>query len=144
MKAVIEAAISLRGLAPAWKELRRSLPFFGPIRNGRDYARMNALMERLLAEVGDDESHPYADLLDVVATLVGHYEDAHQPAIPSAAAHEVLRHLMDEHGLRQSDLREEIGSQGVVSEVLAGKRALKARHAKALSKRFGVSPSVFL
>jgi len=55
----------------------------------------------------------------------------------------MLRYLMDEHGLRQSDLSE-IGSQGVVSDVLHGKRQLNARQIRALAKRFGVSPAVFL
>jgi HTH-type transcriptional regulator/antitoxin HigA len=38
----------------------------------------------------------------------------------------------------------EIGSQGVVSEVLSGKRSLNSRQIKALSERFGVSPAVFI
>jgi HTH-type transcriptional regulator/antitoxin HigA len=50
---------------------------------------------------------------------------------------------MEQHGLRQRDLRE-IGSQGVVSEVLAGKRELNVRQIRALSERFGVSPATFV
>ncbi len=45
--------------------------------------------------------------------------------------------LMEEHGLRQSDLPE-IVSQGVVSEVLAGKRRLNLRQVQALAARFSV------
>ena len=51
--------------------------------------------------------------------------------------------IMEEHGLTQSDLPE-VGSQGVVSEILHGRRELNTRHIKALSQRFGVSPAVFL
>jgi HTH-type transcriptional regulator/antitoxin HigA len=51
---------------------------------------------------------------------------------------------MKENGLRQADLASEIGSQGVVSEILNGKRVINARQAKALAARFGVSPAVFL
>ena len=50
---------------------------------------------------------------------------------------------MDEHGLTQSDLPE-IGSQGVVSEVLNGKRDLNVRQIRALAARFGVSAAVFI
>ena len=50
---------------------------------------------------------------------------------------------MEDHGLRQSDLPE-IGSQSVVSEVLAGKRKLNARQVKALSRRFGLPADLFL
>jgi HTH-type transcriptional regulator/antitoxin HigA len=50
---------------------------------------------------------------------------------------------MQQHGLKQSDLPE-IGSQGVVSEILAGKRALNVRQVKTLSVRFGVSTATFV
>ena len=56
---------------------------------------------------------------------------------------ETLKALMAEHGFRQSDLKE-IGSQGVMSEILKGKRSLNIRQVKALSKKFHVSPAVFL
>jgi len=49
---------------------------------------------------------------------------------------------MEEHSLNQSDLAE-IGSQGVISEILRGKRELNTRQIRALAKRFAVSPSVF-
>ena len=38
----------------------------------------------------------------------------------------------------------EIGSQGVVSEVLSGKQDLNLRQIQALSQRFHVSPAVFI
>jgi HTH-type transcriptional regulator/antitoxin HigA len=50
---------------------------------------------------------------------------------------------MEEHDLRQSDLPE-IGSQGVVSEILSGKRELNVRQIKELAQRFQVSPAVFI
>ena len=55
----------------------------------------------------------------------------------------MLKYLMREHNIRQSDLPE-IGSQGVVSEVLTGKRDLNVGQVKRLAKRFGVSPEVFI
>ena len=51
--------------------------------------------------------------------------------------------LMEEHGLNQSDLPE-IGSRGVVSEILSGKRQLNIRQIKILSKRFEASPAAFV
>ena len=50
---------------------------------------------------------------------------------------------MDEHGLTQSDFPE-IGSQGVVSDVLRGKREFDVRQIRALATRFHVSPAVFI
>jgi HTH-type transcriptional regulator/antitoxin HigA len=50
---------------------------------------------------------------------------------------------MDEHGLTQSDLSE-VGSQGVISDILRGKRVLNVRQIRALAERFQVSPAVFV
>ncbi len=136
--------LNLNKLIPAWKGLRTSVPFFGPIRNERDYERMQALMDELLQVVEDDEEHPLADLLDVIGMLVAQYEDENTPGLESAKPVEVLKFLMEQHELKQSDLRKEIGTQGVVSEILSGNRAVNARQAKALAKRFGVSPAIFL
>lgn len=134
----------LNRLIPAWKGLRSSVPFFGPIRSERDYERMQTLMNELLGVVGDDEDHLLADLLDVVGILVAQYEDENTPGLESAKPLQVLKFLMEQHGLKQSDLRKEIGTQGVVSEILSGSRQINARQAKALATRFGVSPAVFL
>ncbi|MGL6338812.1 MAG: helix-turn-helix domain-containing protein [Waterburya sp.] len=55
----------------------------------------------------------------------------------------MLLHFMEEYSLSQSDLPE-IGSQGVVSEIINGKRELNIRQIRALAKRFNVAPAVFL
>ena len=55
----------------------------------------------------------------------------------------MLRFFMEEHDLTQSDLSE-VGSQGVVSEILNGRRELNVRQIRALAKRFRVSPAVFI
>ncbi|MBU3694049.1 MAG: hypothetical protein FGM40_04385 [Rhodocyclaceae bacterium] len=70
------------------------------------------------------------------------YEAAHH-LLAEATGAQALRFLMAQHGLKQSDLPE-ICSQGVVSDVLAGKRALDIRQVRALSERFGVSPATFV
>lgn len=144
MKSTATTNVNLDRLVPAWKGLRKSTPFFGPVRNERDYARMQALLDELLEEVGDDENHPLADFLDIVGLLIAQYDQENARRIEPASPQEVLKFLIDQHGLKQSDLRKEIGTQGVVSEVLAGTRKINVRQAKALAQRFGVSPAVFL
>jgi HTH-type transcriptional regulator/antitoxin HigA len=128
-------------VAPAWESLRQAT-HIGPIRNDAHYDEMVRLLDELIDEVRDDEDNPLAALLELVGGLIERYEDTHE-VIPEAPPQEALRFLMDEHGLKQSDLSE-IGSQGVVSEVLAGRRHINARQAKALAARFNVSPAVFL
>jgi len=50
--------------------------------------------------------------------------------------------LMKRHGFKQKDLVE-VGSPGVISEVLNGKRKLNKRQIEGLSKRFNCSPAAF-
>ena len=100
------------------------------------------LLNAILDAGGANESHPLADLAGIVGTLVSDYESRHLP-IPEASGIDVLRFLMDQHGLRQSDLPE-IGSQGIVSEILSGKREPRTRHIRLLAERFGVPGDLFL
>lgn len=112
------------------------------LRNEQEYERAVERLNYLLDEVGTDEQHPLYTLLDTLGTLIHAYEEEHHP-IPECSGVDVLRFLMDEHGLTQSDVPE-IGSQGVVSEVLRGERELNIRQIRALATRFQVSPAVFI
>ena len=135
---------NLGALVRAWEGMRQKAPELGPIRDADSYRGMKELMDQLLDVVGEDEDHELADLLDIVSTVVLQYENANEPELPDVEPREALRFLMEQHDLTQSDLKKEIGSQGVVSEILNGKRELNTRQIRALAKRFGVSPSVFV
>jgi HTH-type transcriptional regulator/antitoxin HigA len=62
--------------------------------------------------------------------------------LPRAKPLEILRFLMDQHGLKQKDLADVYGTGSIVSEVLSGKRKLNRKHIQRLSERFHVSPEV--
>jgi HTH-type transcriptional regulator/antitoxin HigA len=112
------------------------------IRNEREYDAAVKRMNELLDEISTDEKHPLYSLLDTLATLIHAYEEENYP-IPTSSGSDILRFLMEEHGLTQTDLPE-VGSQGVVSEILNGKRELNVRQIRALAKRFNVSTAVFI
>lgn len=112
------------------------------VRNEREYNTAVKRLNELLDEIGDNEKHPLYSLLDTLGTLIEAYEDEHHP-IPESSGADVLRFLMDEHGLTQSSLPE-IGSQGVVSEILNGKRELNVRQIRKLAERFKVSTAAFV
>jgi HTH-type transcriptional regulator/antitoxin HigA len=142
MSAMTERGIDLSSVQGAWRNLNK-LVRVGRIINERDYKHRVRVLEYLLDEIGADESHPLAALLDLVAQQIEVYESEHH-SLPDAAPAEVLRYLMEENGLRQTDLSHEVGGQSIVSAILNGKRELNARQVKALAKRFKVSPAVFL
>jgi HTH-type transcriptional regulator/antitoxin HigA len=138
------AAQDIDSLAPAWRDLETRAPVkLRAIESERHYRAMVDFMNQLLDKVGDRETHPLMGLLDIVTVFVRDYE-MHNAEIPDARPSAVLRLLMEEHDLRQADLAKIFGSQSNVSEILSGKREINARQARALAKRFGVSPAVFI
>lgn len=121
-----------------WTSIRPLLT----IRDEHDYDRAIEHLNALLDQIGTDEQHPLYGLLDTLGTLVHAYEEQHLP-MPASSGAEMLRYFMEEHALTQSDLPE-VGSQGVVSEILSGKRELNVRQIRALARRFRVSPAAFV
>ena len=90
------------------------------IQNEQEYDEAVARLHSLIDEVGTDECHPLYSLLDTLGTVVHAWEEQHH-SIPDLEGADPLRFLMEEHELTQSDLPE-VGSQGVVSEILGGRR----------------------
>jgi HTH-type transcriptional regulator/antitoxin HigA len=83
-------------------------------------------------------------LYQLLVVLIEAYEEQNY-AMASAPPHEILQHIMESSGTRQTDLVEiGLGSSGVVSEIVNGKRAISKAQAKLLSDLFKVSPSLFI
>ena len=137
----MNAPVDMQHLLPAWEQFRAATDIC-PIRDEGHYAKMTKILESLLDEAGADESHPIMGLIDVVADLIDDYESEVHP-LPQTNGVDALKFLMEQHKLKQADLYV-IGSQGVVSEILTGKRELNLRQVRALSERFGVSADTFL
>ena len=110
--------------------------------NQKEYNRLVHILDDLIDEVGENESHPLASLMETLGSLIESYEAQNIPEIEGSPS-DALKTLMEEHNLKQSDLPE-IGSQGVISEILSGKRQFNVRQIKLLSKRFKVSTAVFM
>ena len=119
-----------------------SLEPFLAIRTEREYDAAVERLNALVDDVGDNTKDARYRLVETLSVLIEAYDREHH-RLPEASGVEVLRFLMEEHGLAQRDLPE-VGSQGVVSEVLAGRRHLNVRQIQALAARFGVEPGVFI
>lgn len=124
-----------------YRRIRQRIPL-GVLHTKAEYDRAVAVLDDILDEIGQQETHPLADLAETLALSIEAYENS-RVALPDASGPEILRTLMEEHKLAQTDLPE-IGSQGVVSEILSGKRDLNVRQITQLAARFGVSPTVFM
>lgn len=121
------------------------LPFLGTSPSRKDYEDALSLVEHLL------ENDPDSPLVDMLTAKIDKYENASPEfadfnarvaSIPSGVA--LLRTLMDQHQLTQSDFENEIGKKSLVSRILNGQRTLTLDHMRALAKRFGIPVSAFV
>jgi len=129
----------------ATEALVSAVPLLGETPKEQDYQAALELVEYLLM------NHPTSPLLDIVSNRITAYENtlpeiinfrADMEALPDGIA--VLMTLMDQYGLKQSDLADEIGSKSLVSRILRGERKLTVEHIGKLADRFGISPALFI
>ncbi|MFL5086385.1 MAG: type II toxin-antitoxin system HigA family antitoxin [Xanthobacteraceae bacterium] len=104
-----------------------------------ELARARALVDRLMTS--DDP----ADLarLQAQARLVAAYEETKWPRRRPSTA-EMIRYLMDQHGLTRADLVPILGTPSRVSEVLRGKKELSMAMVQRLRARFRVPAGLLL
>lgn len=81
--------------------------------------------------------------LDLLVMLIERFEEEHYP-IAVGSPGSILLHLMEARELKQEDLVGVIGSRGVVSEVVNGKRSISKTQAKALAEFFHVDVGLFI
>ncbi len=110
--------------------------------NKQDYLQLMENLREAIEIVENRPQSPLNGLIAAMAEAAKKWEDDHMDTFDGDGL-AALKFLLKLHGVRQIELKE-IGSQGVVSEVLGGKRALTLRHVRALAKRFNVSPNVFI
>lgn len=122
---------------------RNLLTEFAPkaIETEEEYERILNKVEELT--FNKNRTNEEQALYKLLVILVEAYETENYP-IDQSAPHEILQHIMEASGTRQADLVGIIGSSGVVSEVVNGRRSISKAQAKALSEYFKVSPSLFI
>src|SRR5262245_39697274 len=113
------------------------------ITNESEYDRVVSLMNKLAVIPEDKITVEQERLLDLLTLLIETYDEEHYQ-IPDAAPHEVIQLLMRERGLRNKDLEPALGSRGVTSEVISGKRKPSKAQIKKLAGFFGMAPEVFI
>ncbi len=129
----------LERIASVWPTIKN---VFSVPHTEREYDNLTALLDNIIDEVGENENHPLTSLMETIGNLIETFEDTVFQLKPGSPV-ESLRYLIEEHSLKQTELPE-IGSQGVVSEILKGKRKLNVRQITELSSRFNISPLVFI
>ncbi len=129
----------LKNISKVWPSIKT---VFSVPHSEAEYQAIVKTLDSLIDEVGNKQNHKLAPVMETIGNLIENYENR-EYKVKDVSPVEILKYLMQEHGLKQSDLKE-IGSQGVVSEILRGKRALNLEQIKKISNRFHVSPLVFI
>jgi HTH-type transcriptional regulator/antitoxin HigA len=132
---------TIEKVASAWGVLNDSLGLARPLRSEAEYARLAEFAESLAETLPDDADEPLWGLVGIVSDRLREYENRAHPWA-DLPPHELLRELMRERGIRQSELAD-VGAQSTVSEILSGKRALNLRQVRALARRFSLPMEAF-
>lgn len=114
-----------------------------PIRTEAEYDRIAEIVTRLALK-GEADLTPEEDaLLELLTVLIERYDEEYY-RVPDAPPDAVIRMLMTDRGLRHKDLIPVLGSRGVTSDIINGKRKPNQAEVKALTEFFKVSSEVFL
>ncbi len=106
--------------------------------NERAIAHLEKLTSKVRATPAEQR------LIELLSILIEDFEEKYYAPKRRTKPSEVLQELMAANELRQKDLVDVFGSPSIVSEVLHGKRNLTVDHIRKLSRRFRVSPAVFI
>lgn len=117
------------------------LPFV--IQTEEQYHQALAIAESLFFK---QDCNPLEEqILDVWEVLIEMYEETRFRPGSASTPVSILQTLMGARGLIQADLvRAGIGSSGIVSEIINGKRQISKEQAKKLAVLFSVATDLFL
>jgi len=112
------------------------------IRSEAENERYTDLLEELDGK-GSRMTAAERRMAELLTLLIEDFEEKHY-SFKTASPIEVINELMLANSLKQKDLVDIFGTPSIVSEVLNGKRKLTTEHIRRLSRRFHVSPEVFI
>lgn len=101
------------------------------------------IVEQLMSRGEENISPEEEKLLDLLVTLIEDFEARAYP-MKQIPPNEMLKYIIEERGMKQKDLLPIFGSEGIISEILKGKRQINLRQAKDLSEFLKVNVSLFI
>jgi len=143
MNTTLEAPPKFKGVISGWtKSFTRAL--HAP-KNNTEYDTLCDFSYKISEQLEKKNNKDLGVLLELVVLIIDDYAKKHLDyckADPNPVS--VLKFLMEDHKLVQNDMKKEIGPQGLVSQILSGKRKITLKMAKALAKRFNTSVEIFI
>ena len=114
-----------------------------PIETEAENDRALEIVNRLMSKGQKKLTTGERWLMRILTRLIEDFEEKAYP-IDEASPRAVLKILMEDRGLKQTDLAPLFGGRSRISDVLAGKRQISKAQAKALSAFFKVPADLFI
>jgi HTH-type transcriptional regulator/antitoxin HigA len=113
-----------------------------PLHDDVDYRNALAVLD---AMAGFEMNANQEDYFEAITTFVEKYEAAHH-AIEQARMKplDLIRSLMDEHGMSESDLGRLLGDRSLGHRILTGERELSKTHIRVLAEHSALNPGALL
>jgi antitoxin component HigA of HigAB toxin-antitoxin module len=113
-----------------------------PLHDEVDYSGAIAVLD---AMAGFKMNADQEDFFDAITTFVEKYEaENHSLGETKMAPVELIRSLMEEHGMSESDLGRLLGDRSLGHRILAGQRGLSKAHIRVLAAHFSLDPAALL
>ena len=130
-------------IEPVWQSFKNTTNIKVP-HSEKEYDNLVVIMNNLLDIIGNNQSHPLFDLLELAGQLVEDFENKNIK-IEDATPIQCLKYLMEENNINQIELAKELNiTQPTISRILTGERKISIKQAKALSNKFNVGLEVFI
>jgi HTH-type transcriptional regulator/antitoxin HigA len=116
-----------------------------PLRSERDYDAAVRVLDTLAVRTEGSLEPGEQDYLDTLTMLVNEYDREHHDfETEDRDPLSMLKYLMQESGMTQTDLGRLLGNRALASLILNGHRQLSKSHIRKLADHFKVSPALFL
>jgi HTH-type transcriptional regulator/antitoxin HigA len=113
-----------------------------PLHDDVDYRNALAMLD---AMAGFEMNADQQDYFEAIATFVEKYEAEHHAIDEMKMTPvELLRSIIDEHGMTKSDLGRLLGDRSLGHRILTGQRELSKAHIRILAERFSLNPAALL
>jgi HTH-type transcriptional regulator / antitoxin HigA len=141
---VAKSSTQPRGRAhDRYLELVRQFPL-RPIRTKREYVAATKVMDSLAIRGEDGLDQDELDYLEVLTNLVETYDQQYCPEIDDGTPLDRLKILLEHSGMSTADLGRVLGSSGLASQIVLGRRQLSKTHIRILSRHFKLDANYFL
>ena len=113
-----------------------------PLHDDVDYRNALGVLD---AMAGFDMNADQEDYFEAIATFIEKYEARHHAiANEKMAPAELLRSLVAEHGMTESDLGRLLGDRSLGHRILSGEREVSKAHIRILAEHFSLNPAALL